>query len=139
PHLIKLQDDGSSCGLLLLLIVLGQGEDPGEHSLGGDAEEKRDPVHRHATEVPQHGADLHREGLAARGRTGKLVTALFTLLLRLASSGAVFDKPITLASGTAMHRYLPSPTWISLFREGSITTHRSLILEACSEIWKFGL
>jgi|KBSSwiStaDraftv2_1062776.scaffolds.fasta_scaffold1556238_1 hypothetical protein len=68
-------------------------------------------VHGHITQVPQHGVNLRREGLAARGRTSKLVATLLTLLLRLAGGGTVFDESITLTSGTDMHRSPPSPAW----------------------------
>ena len=34
PHLIEFQDDRSPCGLWLLLVLLGKGPDPVEHSLG---------------------------------------------------------------------------------------------------------
>jgi hypothetical protein len=100
PHLIQFEDNASPRGLWLLLVLLGKGSDPVEHRLGGDAQEERDAVHRDATQVvKQYRIDLRREGLAARGGTGKLIPTLLTLLLRLAGGGAVVDKPITLALG----------------------------------------
>ena len=62
PHRIALQDDRAPRGLRLLVIGGGQVPDPGEYGLGGDAEEACDPVHRHATEIPQHGVDFYRAG-----------------------------------------------------------------------------
>jgi len=91
PHLIEFQDDGSPRRLWLFVVVFGTVPDPGEHSLRGDVEKKRDAVHRHATHVPQDSIDLRGEGLPAWGRAGKLIATLFALFLRFASSRAIVD------------------------------------------------
>src|SRR5215510_15232763 len=126
PHLIQFEDNASPRGLWRLLVLLGQGSDPVEHRLGGDAQEERDAVHRNATQVQQYRIDLRREGLAAWGGTGKLIPTLLALLLRLAGGGAVVDKPITLALGTDMHRYTPSQRWAYLSRGGKYNRVRDV-------------
>src|SRR5262245_38880375 len=52
PHFVEFQDDGSPRGLWLLVRVCGKVPDPGEHGLSRDAEEKRDAVHGHPTQIP---------------------------------------------------------------------------------------
>ena len=53
PYFIELQDDRSSRGLWLLMIVLGHVPAPGEYSLSGDVEEKRAAEYGHTTQVCQ--------------------------------------------------------------------------------------
>lgn len=106
PHLIEFQGNRSACRLWLLLVRLGKGPDTVEYGLRGNAEEERDTVHRHTTQVPQPGVDLRGERLAAWGGAGKLVATAFTLLLGLAGSGAIVDDPITLTFGARMHLFI---------------------------------
>src|SRR5215471_2632462 len=113
PHLIEFQDDGAPRGLWLLVVVCGQVPDPAEHGLRRHPQEKRDAVHGHPTQVPQHSVDLRGEGLAAWGGAGKLIATLFTLLLGLTSSRAIADDAVTLAFGARMHQYAP-PAGVAL-------------------------
>jgi hypothetical protein len=78
-------------------------------------------MHGDATQIQEHGVNLHREWLPTWGGAGKLIATLPTELLGLASSGAVVDESITLALGTDLHRYTPSQRWAYLSRAGSIT------------------
>src|SRR6266850_1667182 len=111
PHLIQFQDDGFSRGLRLLVVRFRKRFDLVEYRLSRDPQEEPNAVHRHATQVPQDGVDLHRERLTAWGGAGKLVLTLRTELLGLAGGRAVVDKPITPALGTCMHCHPPLQTW----------------------------
>jgi hypothetical protein len=53
PHRIQLQDDRSPRAFRLCLVPMGQGAEPGEHGLCGDAEEQGDAVHGKATQGEQ--------------------------------------------------------------------------------------
>src|SRR5919106_2240475 len=86
-----------------MLPIFGKVPDPVEHCLRRDPQEEGNAVHVHATQIPQDSVDLRREGLATRGGTGKLISTLLALLLRLACGRAIFDYVATLAFGALLH------------------------------------
>jgi hypothetical protein len=91
PHLIQLQDESPSRGFWLLIVHYGKGPKPVEHRLSGDPHEEGDAVNREATQIQEHRVDLHRERLAARGSTRKLIPTLLAELLGFSGSGAIVD------------------------------------------------
>jgi hypothetical protein len=64
-------------------------------------------VHGHTTQVLQDGVNLRGEGLAAWGRTGKLIATLLALLLGLAGRRAIADDAVTLTFGACLHQCFP--------------------------------